>query len=189
MTCDSILSKRYGDFAVVPYFNVRLVFLLHMASMPAAASAMSFIETSVPWSLIALQLNSLSIGFEHHARIETLEFPKDDEQRPCPEDWSLRGLLWANVFPDGWFSADDEPWNHDARQMELPSTRDRLRERVLWLGLKLAAYKTWLNYDSGKKRFQATRDQNSPRVDIMHDDGTSTIAASKTSFINKISKR
>lgn len=149
--CDAIISKRYGDHSILPYFNVRLSFLKFMASKP---EAMKYIEASVPWSLIALTLNSLSIGFEHHTRIESEVFPRPSH-RPFPEDWSLRGLLWAdNLFPDGWFSnefADD-----DEKLFELPSMAEYRRERVLWLGWQLASHEKWLQYDNTSKRFKAT---------------------------------
>lgn len=150
--CDAIVSKRYGDHSILPYFNVRLSFLNFMASRP---DAMKYIETSVPWSLLALTLNSLSIGFEHHARIESNAFPRPSN-RPFPEDWSLRGLLWCDIFPDGWFGFGSELSDDDEKLFELPSMTEYRRERVLWLGWKLASHGKWLQYDSTAKRFQAT---------------------------------
>lgn len=149
--CDVIISKRYGDSSILPYWNVRLSFLNFMASRP---DAMKYIEASVPWSLIALLLNSLSIGFEHHTRIENNEFPRPSD-RPFPEDWSLRGLLWTtDLFPDGWFGSDLA--DDDEKLFELPSMAEYRRERVLWLGWKLASHGKWLQYDSTSKRFKAT---------------------------------
>lgn len=150
--CDAIVSKRYGDHSILPYLNVRLTFLNFMAGRP---DAMKYIETSVPWSSLALFLNSLSIGFEHHARIESDAFPRPSD-RPFPEDWSLRGLLWCDIFPERWFGFGSELSDDDERLFELPSMTEYRRERVLWLGWKLASHEKWLQYDSTSKRFKAT---------------------------------
>lgn len=159
--CDAIVSKRYGDHSILPYFNVRLFFLNYMASRP---DAMRHVEASVPWSLIALTLNSLSIGFEHHDRLESLDFPQPSV-RPFPEDWSLRGLLWTpEMFPEGWFGSGDELSDDDERLFELPSMAEYRRERVLWLGVRLASHGKWLQYDSTSKRFKAA-----PEFDTKHE--------------------
>lgn len=151
--CDAIVSKRYGDHSILPYFNVRLSFLSYMASKP---EAMKFVEKSVPWTLIARTLNSLSIGFEHHDRIEAENFPQPST-RPFPEDWSLRGLLWTTgLFPEHWFGSGSELSDDDEKLFELPSMTEYRRERVLWLGWKLASLGKWLEYDSTAKRFKAT---------------------------------
>lgn len=156
--CDAILSKRYGDHSILPYFNVRLSFLKYIATKP---DAMKHIENYIPWSLIALTLNPLSIGFDHYDRIERKDFSRPSE-RPFPEDWSLRGLLWTDgMFPESWFSefSDD-----DEKLFEFPSMAEYRRERILWLGWQLAAHERWIQYDSTGKRFKAT-----PEFDVEYE--------------------
>lgn len=146
---DILISKRYSDHSILPYFNARLSFLLYLV---ARTEAMKDVETLVPWSLIALMLNSLSIGVEHHMRIESKNFPRLSN-RPFPEDWSLRGLLWTQyLFPRDWFDVSDD----DEKLFELPSMVGYRRERILWLGCQLAAFGRCLQYDSTSKMFQAT---------------------------------
>lgn len=57
--------------------------------------------------------------------------------RPLPEDYCLRGLLFADAyFPDGCF--EHHAINEDERDMEQSSEVDQRVERILWLGFLLA---------------------------------------------------
>ncbi|KAH8743671.1 hypothetical protein F5883DRAFT_364029, partial [Diaporthe sp. PMI_573] len=104
-----------------------------------------------PWPLVALMLNSLSINFQNHQRIESEEFPRPSD-RPLPEDWCLRGLLWTDkLFPSDWFTSDKV--DDDEKTFELASMTEQRKERVLWLGYHLALTGKWLTYDKQRKQF------------------------------------
>ncbi|KAK2600575.1 hypothetical protein N8I77_010097 [Diaporthe amygdali] len=148
--CDAIISRRYGDPNVLPYLNVRLSF---MKFMSGNGTAIGHLQDWFPWTLVALMLNSLSIQCQNHERIEFEEFPQPND-RPLPEDWSLRGLLWTDkLFPSDWFhnKVDD-----DEKTFELPSMTEHRKERVLWLGCRLAVSGKWLTYDKQTKHFSVT---------------------------------
>ncbi|KUI62848.1 Protein SMG7 [Cytospora mali] len=147
---DIIVLRRYGDPNILPYLHVRLAFMLFMATKE---SAMKYLEGSFPWALLVLMLNSLSTHFDHHDRIESMDFPQSTN-RPLPDDWSLRGLLWTEkLFPSDWFS---DKVDDDEKTFELPSMTEDRKERVLWLGYKLASYGKWMTYDEQTKLFSVT---------------------------------
>lgn len=149
--CDAIISRRYGDPNVLPYLNVRLSFMKYIAGNEAA---IEHVQELFPWALVASMLNSLSINFESHQRIESEEFPRPSD-RPLPEDWSLRGLLWTDkLFPSDWFTNDKV--DEDEKTFELASMTEQRKERVLWLGHSLAIPGTWLTYDKESKQFSVT---------------------------------
>lgn len=149
--CDAIICRRYGDPNVLPYLNVRLSFVKFIAGNEAA---IEHIQHWFPWALVALMLNSLSISLQDHSRIESEEFPRPSD-RPLPEDWSLRGLLWTDkLFPLDWFSSDKV--DDDEKTFELASMTEQRKERVVWLGYQLALSGKWLTYDKQSKQFSAT---------------------------------
>jgi hypothetical protein len=149
--CDAIVFRRYGDLNILSYLNVRLSFMKYMAGNEAA---MAYIQDAFPWALVALMLNSLLIDFQNHARIESDEFPRPSD-RPLPEDWSLRGLLWTDkLFPSDWFSGGNV--DDDERGSELASMTEQRMERVLWLAYQLALPGKWLTYDKQSKQFGVT---------------------------------
>ncbi|KAL1866030.1 hypothetical protein Daus18300_006931 [Diaporthe australafricana] len=151
MECDAIISRRYGDPNVLPYLNVRLSFMKFHAGNEAA---IRHLQDWFPWTLVALMLNSLSIHFQNHDRIESEEFPRPND-RPLPEDWSLRGLLWTDkLFPSDWFNSDKV--DDDEKTFELASMTEQRKERVLWLGYHLAAPGKWITYDKQSKQFSVT---------------------------------
>lgn len=131
--CDAIISRRYGGPNILPYLNVRLSLMKFIVGREAA---IRHLEDRFPWALVAQMLNSLSIHFPRHERIEREEFVRSND-RPLPEDWSLRGLLWTDkLFPPDRFNSDKV--DEDERTFELPSTMEARKERVLWLGYNLA---------------------------------------------------
>lgn len=152
--CDEIVYLRFGDPNILPYLNVRLSFMHFMGDHDAA---MSYLQDKFAWTLLAQMLTSLSLAFEHHDRIETTTFPRPPrgDSRPLPEDWSLRGLLWTEkLFPPDWFTNDKV--DDDEKTFEIPSMTEDRRERVLWLGYRLASREKWILYDKDTKQFTAT---------------------------------
>ncbi|KAH8756020.1 hypothetical protein F5883DRAFT_429971, partial [Diaporthe sp. PMI_573] len=132
----------------VPYLNVRLSFINYIAGNEVA---MTHIEHVFPWTLVALMLNTLSVNFKDFSRIESEEFPRPSD-RPLPEDWLLRGLLWVDdLFPSSWYSSQTS--DDDEKTFELASMTDQRKGRVLWLGYQLALQGKWLTYDKKSKQF------------------------------------
>ncbi|KAI9878115.1 MAG: hypothetical protein M1830_001832 [Pleopsidium flavum] len=156
LTCSvlKLTLQRSGDKNVLPHIHVSLKFLLSLANVPRA---MAYVEKDVPWGDIASFLNTLSKYDDIDSRIEDQCFPQPEKGvgRPLPEDFAIRGQIWSQgYFPDGWFEnamVDDEE-----RSLELPSMAAPRVERILWLGVRIASYGRWLQYDSGSKLFSTT---------------------------------
>ncbi|KAK3615525.1 hypothetical protein LTR56_026542, partial [Elasticomyces elasticus] len=57
--------------------------------------------------------------------------------KPLPEDFSIRGLVWAHfAIPPGWFNTDeDKDWTSNFETASMARTR---ANRVLYYGLRLA---------------------------------------------------
>ncbi|KAK4206116.1 hypothetical protein QBC37DRAFT_301453 [Rhypophila decipiens] len=154
----SVVLQRVGDLNILPYLHVTLAFIYHLTYYP---EAMAYVAPEFPWKLTALMLNSLMDSIESHSRIESIRFPEHDKgkggdrlPRPLPEDYAMRGLLWVDkYFPDGWFSNDKI--DDDEKYFEVASMREERRERVLYLGCRIAARGDgkWLEYDSTTHRF------------------------------------
>jgi hypothetical protein len=103
-----------------------------------------------------LMLNTLLASRKEYSRIEGDDFPqleKEEFQRPLPEDYALRGLLWVDrYFPADWFGSDKT--EDDEKYMELPWMEEERRERVTWLGRQIAIRGgKWLQYDPIAHRF------------------------------------
>ncbi|KAK4192456.1 EST/SMG-like protein 1 [Podospora australis] len=155
-----VVSRRFGDNNVLPYLHVTLVFLYHLTFCP---DAMAIVEKEFPWKLTALMLNALLDSYKDYVRIEGEELPQSESvQRPLPEDYAMRGLLWAEkVFPSEWFANDKI--DDDEKYFEMASMAEERKERILWLGCRIAAAAgaKWLRYDS-----QAHKFTTAPKYDI-----------------------
>ncbi|RKF61226.1 putative telomerase-binding protein est1a protein [Erysiphe neolycopersici] len=129
---------------ILSYLHVILVFTYYIARHPRA---ISYIKHGFPWELLASKLNTLFLSDYNIIRIEDDEFPnpEDDEIRPLPEDYALRGLLWAtDYFPNNWFTNDKV--EEEEKYREHPSLDAKRRERILWLAHKISKLITSLTY-------------------------------------------
>ncbi|KAI0136837.1 hypothetical protein BJ170DRAFT_32564 [Xylariales sp. AK1849] len=154
---DEIVLRRCEDPNILPYVHVRLVFLNHMVDYPEL-----FVEIGrqFPWALLASLLNSLNIPFYRHDRdIDRSSRLIKPNDKPLPEDFGMRGLLWTErYFPEGWF-----PLKANHYQIEgminpvLSHTIDRVL-RILSLGLRLARCSNFLRYDPQANLFGALQD-------------------------------
>ncbi|KAI6274126.1 hypothetical protein MCOR14_011796, partial [Pyricularia oryzae] len=170
---DRIVLSRLGDLNILSYTIVKLTFLLAMARLKVPGGdkpitpAMSHLEASFPWNLLCLCLNSFAAGFEAPERYEKNDFPRTAERRPLPEDWAMRGLVWADpaevVFPREYFAVT-ESMEEDERMFETPSMGEQRRERCLWLAYQIAQIGTlgdadkkgegrWITYNPDTKMF------------------------------------
>lgn len=137
-TLASVL-QRSEDPNVLEYVHVCMVFLWSAARVQ---KAIELIEGEIPWDAIANYLNNLATPGLISSRILNGQFPQpenpEEKPRPLKEDFSICGQVWSqDYFPDCWFSSamiDDEE-----RSLELPSMAEPRRERVLWLGARIAS--------------------------------------------------
>ncbi|KAK5991255.1 EST/SMG-like 1-like protein [Cladobotryum mycophilum] len=149
-----IITRRWGDMNILSYLHTTLVFLHHMTKFP---TAMSHIETKFPWKLTALMLNYLKQSCKVEVRMESEKFPgalKNELPRPLPEDYALRGLVYTGeYFPADWFSNDKV--DDDEKYFELASMIHERKERILWLGRRIASMDKWLKWDEQVCEFSA----------------------------------
>ncbi|CAJ2503087.1 Uu.00g104810.m01.CDS01 [Anthostomella pinea] len=152
-----VVFHRLGDPNVLPFLHVVMVFMHHIAKFP---DAMVHVEDQFPWKLVSLFLNSLLLPYQDHDRIHNTEFPregKDIPPRPLPEDFAMKGFLWVDdYFPKDWFS--NEKIDDDEKYFEVASMTDERKERILWLGYRVAEAGKWLTYDKTLHRFGVTSD-------------------------------
>ncbi|KAF7514335.1 hypothetical protein GJ744_000105 [Endocarpon pusillum] len=151
---NEVIFQRIGDKNVLPFVHVVLAFLNSVAHVPEAAL---FVEGQVPWESIVTFLNTLGRSGVLAARFEGSAFPQplSGTGRQLPEDFIMRGLIWAkHYFPSGFF--EGVVVDEDERTLELPSHAAPRAERCLWLGIQLASLGRWITYDSQTKQFAAT---------------------------------
>ncbi|KAI1489639.1 hypothetical protein F5X96DRAFT_679641 [Biscogniauxia mediterranea] len=147
-----VVLHRLGDPNILPFVHVILVFIYHLTRFP---SAMVHVETTFPWKLLSLLLNSLLLSYRDHERILGSTFPrekKDLPPRPLPEDFAMKGLIWVeHYFPEDWFA--NSKVDDDEKYFEVPSMTDERKERILWLGCRIAEAGKWLAYDQTVHQF------------------------------------
>ncbi|KAI9825122.1 MAG: hypothetical protein M1832_001442 [Thelocarpon impressellum] len=159
-----VALRRVGDPNVLPHVHVTLVALLHL---DPAASVVQDIARLFPSVALANMMNDLIRPCTAYDRLEGEAFPQAEKgaSRPLPEDYTIRGLIWATrIYPERWFidaSVDDEE-----RSLELASMADDRTERVLWLACQLAARsELWLRYDGVSKTFSASQESEEAVVE------------------------
>ena len=143
--------SRFADPNILPYLHTILVFHRYLILFP---SAMSLLDGTFPWKLVSALLNSFLHSYHEYERIQSDEFPRPVKQspRPLPEDFALRGLVWADkYFPPDWFS--NNKIDDDEKYFEVASMTDERKERVLWLGISIARHGKWLLYDDKSHQF------------------------------------
>ena len=155
-----IVLHRIGDPNVLPFIHVTLVFMYHLARHPRA---MKLLEASFPWQSLTVMLNTLLAPYATQARIESTDFPLPikDDVRPFPEDFAMRGLLWADgYYPEKWFANDKI--DDAEKYLEVASMTDDRKERILWLSCRLASLGDWIKYDSESRRFSTAYIKTEP---------------------------
>ncbi|KAK0302557.1 hypothetical protein LTR01_008693 [Friedmanniomyces endolithicus] len=111
----------------------------------------------IEWALVAGYLNRLAQLQPVTDRMvqcaqQGIWLEKPVEGKPLPEDFSIRGLVWAYfAFCPGWFDTDeDKDW---LRNVETPATRNARADRPLYYGLRLAFETSYLLYDATSVTF------------------------------------
>lgn len=135
-----------------------LVFLYHLTFYP---EAMAWIDITFPWKLLSVLLNSLLHSYrdfqDDDSRLHDKRFPRPEKElpRPLPEDFAMRGLLWVEkYFPSDWFCNDK--MDDEEKYLEAASMADVRKERVLWLGCRIAKVGRWLTYSDDVDLFGVT---------------------------------
>ena len=165
-----VVAERVGDKDIVPYMHSTLVYIYGLAFVP---SALQYVEAYIPWDQIAIFLNTLGRSGTDPKHFEGADFPehRSGTGRQLPEDFLLRGLVWAQYyFPPGFF--EGQVVDEEERTLELPSHAAPRVERCLWLGIRLACVSPlpqsdqaapnlpqlgrWLNYSTQTKQFSVT---------------------------------
>lgn len=153
-----IVLQRIGDPNVLPFIHVTLVFIYFMARRPGT---MSFLQATFPWVALSTMLNTLLSSYTTPGRIEGEVFPSEtDDTRPFPEDFAMRGLLWADdYFPERWF--DKEKIDEEEKYHERASMTSQRKERILWLARRICNLGSWIAYD-GSQFFVPSKDETLP---------------------------
>ncbi|KAJ9155637.1 hypothetical protein NKR23_g1920 [Pleurostoma richardsiae] len=146
---DEIAFARFGDPNVLAYVHVRLAFMCCMANY---AVAMAHLKDGFNFHLLTLTLNSIINSLSDGEKIDISEFPKRPSgQRPLPEDWALRGLLWTEqLFPADYF---DEVVDEEEKAFEIPSFTEFRKRRILYLAGCLATQGDYFSWDSDGRQF------------------------------------
>ncbi|KAL6718643.1 hypothetical protein ACLMJK_002877 [Lecanora helva] len=159
-----VCLERSHDGNVYPLVHIHLVFIWSLVIVQEAckyfASSIYWktIEKDTPWNKICLFLNDLAddtMKTISQVQHEEFPWPYGENGRPLPEDYIMRGQLFSLwYFPNNWFTSvliDDDERSHD-----LPSMIQPRKERLLWLGHRIASAKRWIRFDDMKRRFSVT---------------------------------
>jgi hypothetical protein len=146
-----IVLQRIGDPNCLSYIHCSLVFIYRMSHF---SGAMDLLAPAFPWQSLAIFLNTLLTSYVTLDRIQDdkLPMPEKDDVRPFPEDYAMRGLLYTEKFyPEKWFLS--EKTDEEEKFHELPSMVEQRRERILWLGCRIADAGSWIRFDSSRPKF------------------------------------
>ncbi|KAL8789334.1 MAG: hypothetical protein Q9213_001257 [Squamulea squamosa] len=153
----SITLRRDGDKNVFPFVHCMFVFLWNLANIE---SIMKYFQADIPWSDICSFLNTLAKPeIMTTAVLDSDALPQSSEnvERPLPEDFFMRGQLFAlDYLPIGW--CEDNMVDEEERMLELPSMTATRIERLLWLGIRMAKMNKWIYYDTVVHTFRPIPD-------------------------------
>ncbi|KAI0487570.1 hypothetical protein F4859DRAFT_501915 [Xylaria cf. heliscus] len=145
-----VVFRRQDDMNVLPYVHVVMVFMFFLTRLP---NALHHLEHRFPWKLLSLLLNRLLDACDYD-RIRSDDFPREsnDPPRPVPEDFALKGLLFVDqYYPLDWFS--NEKIDDSEKYFEMASMTAVRKERILWLGYRIARSGIGLTYDHDSNQF------------------------------------
>ncbi|KAI1273702.1 hypothetical protein F5Y07DRAFT_411174 [Xylaria sp. FL0933] len=158
MGTHEVIFTRCDDANVLPYTHVVLVFMFYLIRLP---NALQHVEHVFPWKLLSLMLNRLLVSCEYFDnqygdldRLRSDAFPRGrwGPTRPLPEDFALQGLVFVDQYhPSDWFA--DDKIDDDEKYFETASMTDVRKDRILWLGCKIAQSGKGLTYDEGTNQF------------------------------------
>jgi hypothetical protein len=141
----ALVLRRIGDKHVLPHVHVMLSFFSSIASGENVAHLIDH----APWVELTTFLNTLIKTETQQNRINNIDvvlskpiFPTGGknnrgDELPLPEDYMIRGLIWAPVyFTANWF---EEEIDEEEKYLEPASTTRTRTERILRLGLRLSS--------------------------------------------------
>lgn len=161
-----IVFQRIGDPNVLPFAHVTLAFLYHISRSPAA---MSLVAALFPWESLVYFLNTLRAPSDSDPDLESECFPipdTKDDVRPFPEDFALHGLSWTQgYFPKEWFN--NPKIQDEEKYLEVASMADERKERIRWLGRRLAVNANeWIGFDETERRFFEVMEEAAEEMDV-----------------------
>ena len=164
-----VLQRRY-DKNVLAHVHILLAFLVTLADfhplrVPIQHQYVHNILNRVPWQELCSYTSTLANSEEFGSRFKTTSFlePERGDVGPLPEDYLLRGQIWAEAyFPKDWFQ--DDEIDAEEKSIEHASTVRRRAERVLSLMYRLASQNKWVRYDDTRNSWFPTA--SSPQVAI-----------------------
>ncbi|KAI1667995.1 EST1-DNA-bind domain containing protein [Pyrenophora tritici-repentis] len=157
----ALVFRRLGDKNVLPHVHVMLAFLFNVASSKHVSSLIA----DAPWAALVAFLNALIKTKIRHSQsknekqgivtlLATDVFPREgerDDELPLPEDYHIRGQIWAQHFPEKWFEREHD---EEERYLELESTGRNREERVLRLGYRIAKFNRCISYNEASHYFE-----------------------------------
>ncbi|KAM5349975.1 hypothetical protein ACJ41O_006480 [Fusarium nematophilum] len=145
------VTRRWGDTNTLPFFHTMLVFISYVSSLSRFPAAMSLLD-AYPWKLTSMMLNNLLRSYGDREVHGDLRLPEKGLPRPLPEDFAMRGLLYADHYPKRWFERKIED---DEQYFELASMAEERKDRIISLGYKIATNGTgtWLIWDDDSRQF------------------------------------
>lgn len=150
LACDTarLILGRLGDPNVYPFVHVTLVFIYHLTFFHTKGG-MAHVEQAFPWCPLVKLLNTLRLSSGAHSKHESDTFPglrEDAPSPPLPEDFAMRGLPWAAKYhPDKWL--EEAKVDYEEKYFEKASMAEQRRDRILWLGCRIAKCGRWIKYD------------------------------------------
>lgn len=130
----AVVLDQIGNKNVYPTVHITLAFIWCLAS---TLDTIRYIEAFVPWSSLAIFLNTLIRDDTDFSVIESERFPLAEGRKQVPEDFCIRGLSWSrNYYPPDFFQQNPE--EDDGRWVEMPSLNVSRAYRCLWLGMRIA---------------------------------------------------
>lgn len=163
-----IVLRRWGDKNTLSCIHTTLVFVEYLTRYP---EAMSHVQDSYPWKLTSMMLNYLLKTAKTKPRMDGEQFPgpeKGEAPYPLPEDYAMRGLVYAeDFFPDGWF--ENDKIDDDDRYLEPASKTVERQERILWIGRRVAISGKWLTWDAANRRFGVSERYDVALADLPDD--------------------
>lgn len=117
---------------LLSYLHVWLAFLHSVSKLPAQ-DVPARVLSVWPWETLSLALGG---GDMRPARCSSDAEFSSREGPPLPEDYAIRGLVWAKGYlPDGWFDGDDR--DPDERVVEGQGVKG-------WMAAERAGRCAWL---------------------------------------------
>ncbi|KAJ6126419.1 DNA/RNA-binding domain E.t1.c1-type [Penicillium sp. IBT 18751x] len=131
-----LLLDRMEDRVIRPGVHVSLAFIWCLALHPLA---IQHVEQAIPWSAIAMYLNSLWSSDIMITKIEEDSFPLIDgiTAQQLPEDFLIQGQIWSQLYYPEYFFRGVK-FGSERPDIEESTTSIIRDHRCLWLGVRIS---------------------------------------------------